>query len=125
MGFRIAIGHCGCGEPYRDQIEKVACSIITTLIASWESRLPAELAALPSEAYEEEQVEGLAITLGTHKHTLDDGDTLVVFQAFVRTWSRPTYLSIGAVGRMYAEGLLVSASGLVSSPPDDLMWGFR
>ena len=69
-------------------------------------------------------VDGHRTLFGTLKHELPDG-TLVVFQAFVHTWSRPTYRSLGAVGRMYAEGLLIPSEGVVRTAPDELMWPFR
>jgi hypothetical protein len=75
--------------------------------------------------YEDERVEGHTITFGTHKHALEAGHTLVVFQALVHTWTRPTYLSLGAVGRMYAEGLVVTASGAVERATDEVLWPFR
>ena len=56
---------------------------------------------------------------------MNAGGTLVVCQALVHTWSRPTFLSIGAVGRMYAEGLLLRHDGSVEPASDDLMWQFR
>ena len=71
------------------------------------------------------RVEGHVITFGTYKHALESGETLVVFQALVHTWSRPTFVSVGAVGRMYAEGLIVSATGTVRRAPDEVMWTFR
>jgi hypothetical protein len=75
--------------------------------------------------YEDELVEGHWITFGIHKHVLRSGDTLVVFQALVHTWAWPTFISLGAVGRMYAEGILVSSTGIATQAPDEVMWEFR
>jgi hypothetical protein len=125
LGFRVAIGRCNCVKPYRNAIQAKACEAIDARLAHWRHRLPADLAALPNELHEEERVEGHWITFGTYKHQLDDGDTLVVFQALVHTWARPTFLSIGAVGRMYAEGLVVSTSGDVKDATDSVMWPYR
>lgn len=125
LGFRIAIGRCDCRKPYGDPISAKACAVIDARLESWRKRLPADLAAVPAEAYEDERVEGHVITFGTHRHVLETGDTLLVFQALVHTWTRPTFLSLGAVGRMYAEGLLVSPRGTVERAPDEVMWPFR
>jgi hypothetical protein len=103
----------------------MVCQVIDIRLERWRRRLPADLAAVPIEVYEEEQVEGHAISFGTHRHALETGDTLVVFQALVHTWARPTFLSLSAVGRIYAEGLLVSPSGNVERAPDKMMWPFR
>jgi hypothetical protein len=125
LGFRVAIGRCNCGKPYRNAIQEKACEAIDARLENWRNRLPADLAAVPSELHEEERVEGHWITFGTYKHQLDGGVTLVVFQALVHTWARPTFLSMGAVGRMYAEGLVVSASGEVTRATDSVMWPYR
>ena len=125
MPFRIAIGECKCREPYRDRAEEIACELISRLIAEWRSRLPYDLRAVPAEAFDEQVVEGWPLTLGTHRVARDEGGDLVVFQVLVHTWRRPTFLSLSAVGRMYAEGLVVSESGEVSSAPDEEMWFYR
>jgi hypothetical protein len=124
-GFRIAIGRCHCAKPYRDPVQAKACEAIEVRLQSWSRRLPADLPAVPAEAYEDVEVEGHTITFGTHKHALESGDTLLVFQALVHTWARPTFFSLGAIGRMYAEGLVVSHGGSVQRAPDEMMWAFR
>ena len=125
LRFRLAIGRCDCTKPYRDPVSAKACEAIDARLENWRHRLPADLAAVPAEVYEDERVEGHSITFGTHKHTLDAGATLVVFQALVHTWAQPTYLSLGSVGRMYAEGLVVSVDGAVTRAADEVMWPFR
>ena len=125
MSLRVAIGRCDCRKPYRDPLQEKACSAIETRLAAWHARLPADLSAVPTVHWESELVEGHWITLGTQKRELALGATLVVCQALVHTWSRPTYLSLSAVGRAYAEGIVVSAGGTVEAAPDELMWEFR
>ncbi|MGH9793726.1 MAG: hypothetical protein ACRD5G_03045 [Candidatus Acidiferrales bacterium] len=125
MSFRIAFGRCNCQEPYRDPIQAKACGAINLRLANWRARLPSDLAAVPTEAHEYELVEGHRITFGIHRHEMESGHTLVVFQALVHTWVWPTFLSLGAVGRVYAEGLLVSRAGSVQQAPDEMMWQFR
>lgn len=125
MAFRIAIGRCDCQAPYRSMVEERVCNTIHETLANWRSRLPADVAAVPSEAFEEQIVEGHHVTFGTYKIGMNAGGTLIVCQALVHTWSRPTFLSIGAVGRMYAEGLLLRHDGNVEPASDDLMWQFR
>ena len=125
MNFRIAIGTCSCKGSSRDPIQQVACGAVQASREAWRARLPADLGAVPLEQLEPVVVEGTRMTLGTYKLPLDTGQTVVAFQALVHTWSRPTYLSLGAVGRLYAEGLLVSPEGDVIDAPDDIMWQFR
>ena len=125
MTLRIAIGRCDCQAPYRNALEECVCKAIHARLTDWRSRLPADVVAVPTELFEEQIVEGCRVTFGTYKVGISRGRTLVVCQALVRTWSRPTYFSIGAVGRMYAEGLLLANDGNVEPAPDDLMWQFR
>ena len=84
-----------------------------------------DVAAVPTELFEEQIVEGRRVTFATYKLGDRGAGTLVVRQALIHTWSRPTYLSIGAVGRLYAEGLLLTSDGNVEAASDDLMWQFR
>ena len=125
MAFRIAIGRCDCQRPYRSAVEERVCDTIHERLANWRSRLPADVAAVPTESFEEQIVEGYHVTFGTYKLGASAGGTLIVCQALLHTWSGPTFLSIGAVGRMYAEGLLVTSDGNVESASDDLLWQFR
>ncbi len=123
--FRIGIGRCECRMPYADAIQRAACATITARIESWRRRLPGDLEAVPSELHEPLEVEGVPVTLGTYKAQLGDGSTLVVLQAQVPTWNRPTFLSLGAIGRVYAEGLVVSTDGTVEAAPAELLWEYR
>ena len=125
MSLRIAIGRCDCRPPYRNAVEEYACNTIQERLANWRCRLPGDIAAVPNELIENVNVEGCSVTLSTYNVGIDSRGTLVVCQAFVHTWSRPTYLSIGAVGRIYAEGLLLTKDGKVEAASDDLMWRFR
>jgi hypothetical protein len=125
MGFRLAIGGCDCRKPYGNPIQQMACEAIDARLLEWRASLPGDLGSVPTEHYEVERVEGHWVTFGTFKRPLDENRTLVVCSALVHTWSRPTFISIGAVGRMYAEGLIISSLGDVSPAPDELMWVFR
>ncbi len=124
MKFRIAIGRCDCQPPYRDAVEEQVCNKIHETLASWRSRLPHDVAAFPEDAFDV-WVDGRRVTFATYKLDVGGGETLVVCQALVHTWSRPTFLAIGNIGRMYAEGLLLTLDGNVASAPDNLMWQFR
>jgi hypothetical protein len=62
-------------------------------------------------------VDGRRVTFATYKLEVSDGENLLVCQALVHTWNRPTFLAIGHVGRMYAEGLLLTGDGKVEPAP--------
>jgi hypothetical protein len=123
--FRIAIGKCNCQKPYSDRLQAIACDTIRAQLEDWRDRLPGDLSAFPQEEFRPELVESQEVTFGRRKEALDDGGTLVVFTALIHTWSRPTFLSLGTVGRIYAEGLVVKADGQITDAPDDLLWAYR
>jgi hypothetical protein len=106
-------------------VEEAVCGSIRERLAAWHSRLPAEATTIPNEYHEEEMVGGRHVSFGTYKVEVSERGTLIVFQALVHTWSRPTFLSIGAVGRMYAEGLLLTKDGNIEPASDELLWQFR
>jgi hypothetical protein len=125
VSFRIGIGKCDCKKPYSDDLQALACDAVRAQVDEWRVRLPADLSAFPNEEFQQEVVENQEVTFGRLKEALDDGGTLVVFTALIHTWSRPTFLSLGAVGRVYAEGLVVTSSGAVTDAPDELLWAYR
>ena len=125
MAFRIAIGRCDCQPPYRNPVEEAVCESILESLAACRSRLPEEATTIPHEHHEERIVGGRHVTFGTYKLQVGECGTLIVFQALVHTWSRPTFLSIRAIGRMYAEGLLFTKEDNVEPASDALLWQFR
>ena len=125
MPFRIGIGTCSCRTAPKVAGDVEACQWITTQRDEWRGRLPADWNAVPQLQERELHADGCRISASVHKHALPSGDSLVVWDAFVHTWSRPTYLSLGAIGRLFAEGLIITASGGVEDAPDELMWEFR
>jgi hypothetical protein len=105
-------------------VEERVCKTVYETLAGWRRRLPADVAAVPTELFEEQIVDGYRVTFGTYKLEVGE-ETLIVCQALLHTWSRPTFLAIGNVGRMYAEGLLLTKDGNIEPASDNLMWQFR
>jgi hypothetical protein len=112
QGLRIAIGRCECAKPYRSAVQAKACEAIDVRLQSWLTRLPADLAAVPGEAYEDVRVEGHFITFGTHKHALESGET----SSSSKRWSTH------GCGRRSCPS---AATGSVQRAPDEVMWAFR
>ena len=123
--FRLAIGRCDCREPYRDSVQAAVCRRMQDLLNDWRTRLPQDLASFPTSWSESDIIEGRRVSLDLHRVPVSSGDTLLVASALVHTWSRPTFIGLGAVGRLYAEGLLVKTDGTVETAPDELMWQVR
>lgn len=125
MGLRLAIGQCNCRRPYSDDIQRYACDAIEAHLDAWRPRLPADLGSIPRQAFETREVDGHTLIVAVHRDAREDGACLVVCQVFVHTWNKPTFLTIGRVGRIYAEGLLLLPDGTVQPAPDDMLWEFR
>lgn len=121
MVFRIAVGRCTCKKPYGDEIQRVACEALEARVAAWREQLPQGSSSPAGTFTERETVDGQRITLSTIKEDRGSGDTLMVFTALAHTWSRPTFLSFGAVGRVYAEGFMVAGDGAVQPAPRELV----
>jgi hypothetical protein len=105
-------------------VEEQVCNKVHETLALWRGRLPRDVAAFPEQTFDE-MVDGRRVTFATYKLDVSDSETLLVCQALVHTWNRPTFLAIGHVGRMYAEGLLLTGDHTVEPAPDELMWQFR
>ena len=125
MPFRIGIGSCSCRAAPKVVGDAEACEWITTQREEWRGRLPEDLSAVPENHQLELHAQGRLISASVHRHALPSGDAVVVWSAFVHTWSRPTYLSLGSVGRLFAEGLIITHAGDVQDAPDEAMWEFR
>jgi hypothetical protein len=125
MPFRIAIGDCSCDEPLRHDLDRQVCAFLRESIGRWRARLPQELSAFPRESHEELGIDERPAIFGLYRQELDSERVLLVFQVFVHTWRRPTFISAEGVGRMYAEGLIVESDGTIAAAPRELMWQFR
>jgi hypothetical protein len=98
--------------------------MIDAHLSAWRKRLPADLGAVPIESFEMRTIDGRPAILGTQKCSVEEG-TLVVVHVFIYTWRWPTIFSLSRIGRLYAEGILITREGHVETPPDSIMWEFR
>ena len=60
----------------------------------------------------------------TNRSDVGEAGTLVAESVLIHTWRRPTFITLGAIGRIFANGLLVSHES-VSDAPDELLWAYR
>ena len=124
--FRIALGRASCRNGTRNQSFKAVCDGLMSQLEKLRG-LPVEhLRELPKENQQGCVVGNASTTYTTYRMSLEDGRLLIVVQAFVRTLAWPTYISFAGVGRMYAEGFVVSQDGKTTvDAPDELLWEFR
>jgi hypothetical protein len=86
-----------------------------------------ELMTLPPEAHDAVEILGRQAQVSVFRRAREEGGCIVAVQGFLPTWWRPTYISLDlqVVGRLVAEGLIVSPEGAVEDAPDEVMWAFR
>jgi hypothetical protein len=65
------------------------------------------------------------VTLTTYCGDCPDGGVGIVVQAFVPIWRWPTHVSVGAVGHMFAEGVVLATDDTISEMPEEWLWPFR
>src|SRR5688572_1922458 len=105
MGLRLAFGSCSCNGRLTHAVDIAVCRALADRLQWWRETLPEGLNAIPRELFTEETVEGIHVTFGTHRSVVSDTETLVVESALVHTWRRPTFITLGAIGRIFANGL--------------------
>ena len=127
MGLRIAIGSCRCadGITSRNPLVRELCSRLVVRLERLRSLGSERLARLPALSTDKERIEGRVVRFNTYRDKLESGDALIVVQGFLRSWRFPTYIGSAGVGYMYAEGILLSANGLITNPDEQLLWLFR
>ena len=84
-----------------------------------------QLFALAPEEHEDCHIVGREVSLSVYRDEISGGSVLVVVQAFVATWRRPTFLSLSGPGHIVAEGLLITPSGEITDAVDEQMWRYR
>lgn len=125
VGLRIAFGRCSCTDAQPDATRQAVCREMMSRLARLRATSAAELEKLPGHAETEEIIAGRKVTFETFVEPFPNGKIIVVIRAFFRSWSRPTFIALGAVGRMFADGFIVRDDGSMEDAPDEWMWKFR
>lgn len=123
--LRIAMGKCGCRNGEIRQSLKPACEVVLSRLDRLRALSGRQLLALPESESELVRIAGKRATLTTYRANLEDGRTLIVVQAIVRTFAWPTYFSMRATGHLVAEGIIVDQDASVTDAPDELLWEYR
>jgi len=106
-------------------LQEKVCKIIEERFQAIQTRLPSDLDSIPKELTELEAIDGYLISFCTSKHPQEDGSTIIVIQAFVHTLAWPTFISFNGIGKLYAEGIVLSRDGHIETAQKELMWQFR
>lgn len=118
-------GSCASGAKSRDARVRELCGRIKARVAALRIRPAEHLRLLPESSTEKERIDGRLIILNTYADPTPSGELIVVVQGFLPTWRFPNYIGIAGIGRMYAEGLVVSPQGGVRDAEGQDMWGYR
>ena len=84
-----------------------------------------ELKQLPPYAEINSPIGDRSVRFETVVEPRDEGEFIVVKRAFIRSWSRPNWISLRSIGVMFADGFVVRANGAIEAAPDLMMWEFR
>ena len=124
--FRVAIGRCACRGPRpSNPLVAAMCDRVLATIEQLRLLSRDQLFALAPQQHEECHIGGRAVSLSVYRDEMSDGSVLVVVQAFVATWRRPTFLSLSGPGHIVAEGLTISQSGEITDAVDEQLWAYR
>jgi hypothetical protein len=127
MGFRIALGAARCADGLKHKNGSVRELCSRTLARLERLRLLSSriLVELPAESSERERIGDAVAEFLTHNEKLENGDTLIVVQAFLPTWRSLNYLGPAGIGRICAEGLVVDSEGRIAEALESDLWQYR
>lgn len=101
------------------------CVLLLERLEELKHQPPARLRELPGSAADQRVVAGRNLTLITYCGDGPDGAVGIVVQVFAPSWRWPTYISLGAVGHMVAEGFVLAPDDAISEMSKDWLWVFR
>lgn len=124
--FRISIGGASCiGYDAKSTEEKVVCEHVLAKLEQLKLLSFKQLKDFSEENFEHIDVHGVQAALTIYKKDLSAGSILVVVQAFLPTWKFPTYFSFGGVGKIFADGIVVSTDNQKSTALSEQLLSFR
>ena len=123
--LRIALGRCSCMDVQPDATRQAVCREMMSRLTQLRATPASELEKLPAYAETREVIAGRKVTFETIAEPFPEAKIIVVMRAFLRSWSRPTWISLNGVGHMFADGFVVRGDGSVEDAPDEWMWDFR
>lgn len=124
--FRIALGGASAvGFEKMGSPDREICQRLLQLIERFKAIKIEDLRSLPGSEFTLEECAGEVVEFTVYKTDVPGGDFLVVVQAFFSTWRKPTFISLGRVGRIYAEGFVLDSNGISKQAPEEMLWPYR
>jgi hypothetical protein len=126
MGFRISFGQAKCDvDDDMASPERKVCEHLLFKLDSLKELSFQQLSSFREEEIEVREIDGKLTKFSTYKEVLTEDKVLVVVQAFYPTWRFPNFFTLNAVGKIFAEALVISRSGSFEAPSDDLLYKYR
>lgn len=123
--FRIALGTGSCRTGGTNLRFQAVCDGLMRRLEALKGSSTERLRKLPEEGQPEAVANGGRVVYTIYRKMLGDGAALIVVQAFLRTLSWPTHFSFSGIGRIYADGFVLTEDGTIKDAPDELLWAFR
>lgn len=124
--FRIALGRASC-KTYNgsdSDIGKV-CKIVFDKLSYLKTLQYSQLSNWKESESDISNVGGKNVSLTSYVEKNKQSDLLIVVQAFYPTLIFPNYLSFTFIGKVFAEGFIISSSGDIKDAKDKDLWSFK
>jgi hypothetical protein len=127
----MSFGSAACDSPlvHKWPLLHDVCAEVLRRIDQLLATTPEAIEALPEEQTEWQTIRDSEVRFSTVREPSPPDGTLVVVQAFFRTWRHANYIALGGAGgfagRIFAEGVLLTSDRRLIRAPDQLLWTFR
>lgn len=126
MPFRFAIGSASCkGVSKSNTLESKICEMIQEKISVLRTMDFSNLKHLSEENTVDYEIEGKAVMLTVFKKELDSDRLLLVVQTAYKTFKFPNYITLGFIGKVLVDGVIINNKNESSVPDDQLLWEFK
>ncbi|WP_374028359.1 hypothetical protein ACES2J_08645 [Bdellovibrio bacteriovorus] len=124
--FRLALGSASCRDnKSKDPQVQEVCRILLEKLEALKSSDPIFLKSFPLDHSEIMEINGREVLMTVFHDRLPKEESLLVIQAYYSTWKFPNFISLGGVGKVFAEGFLLNKTGEVKEAPESLLWDYR
>lgn len=124
--FRISFGVASC-KNYKNscEIETKICREIINKIEKLKLLNIEQLLNFKDEEIEVKKIDKKKITFTLYKSPHPNEKAIIVTQAFYTTWLSPNYISFTNIGKIFAEGIVITTDGTMRDATDNELWDYR
>lgn len=123
---RVSFGDLSCRNKCerKQGLNYDICREIMNMIEALKGLSHEDLHKLKPESSKVILLKDKELILTTYKENLAAGEMLIIVQGFLPTLSFPNYFSTNGIGRMFADGLLVSSNGVKDFAPIRMLFDY-